>query len=120
MTNLLREFEDATITDRVSQRYAATEEPNVAVRRMAYNLAKDIATNKGKGYSRPLVKAAKDYFDALDKTATEEKRGELASELITEVDTHIKAAEATIQVLTRYNQAFEDAYADHYRLAQVE
>lgn len=120
MTNPLRAFEDAAIVDRVSQKFAAVEEPNFAVRRMAYDRAKELAENKNKEYHPPLVKAAKAYFDALDKTATEEKRTELASALLTEMDAHIKAAEATVRVLTRYNQVFENAAADHNRLAQVE
>jgi hypothetical protein len=118
--DLVRELEDALLVGRVSQKFAATEEPNFAVRRMAYDRAKELAENKNKEYHPPLVKAAKAYFDALDKTATEEKRTELASALMTEVDAHIKAAEATVRVLTRYNQVFENAAADHNRLAQVE
>ena len=116
----VREFEDAVIVARVYQRFSATEEPNFAVRRMAYDRAKELAENKNKEYYPPLVKAAKAYFDALDKTVTEEKRHELASELMTEVEAHIAAAGATVRILTRYNQVFQGAAADHNRLAQVE
>lgn len=119
--NPLRRFEDSLIASRVASRAAAhIEEPNVAIRQQAYSRAKEIADNKEKEYFPPLVKAAKAYFDALDKTVPEGKRSELAYELMTEVDAHIKAAEATVRILTRYNQVFEGAAADHNRLAQVE
>lgn len=118
--NPLRQFEDALVVSRVASRFAATEDPDIAIRQQAYSRAKEIADNKNKEYFPPLVKAAKAYFAALDKTATEEKRSELAKELMVEVDAHIKAAEATVRVLTRYNQVFESVAADHNRLAQVE
>jgi hypothetical protein len=120
MTNPLRDFETSLIANRVSQRFAAKVEPNVSVRSMAYDRARELATNKDKEYFPPLVKAAKAYFDALDKTVSEDKREELASVLIGEVYTHIRAAEATVRVLTRYNKVFEDAAVDHRRLAQAE
>jgi hypothetical protein len=120
MKNPLRAFEDASIVDRVSQRFAAQADPDVSLRKMAYSRAKELAENKDGEYHPPLVKAAKAYFEALDKTVSEDKREELASELMSAMDDAIKAARATAEILTRYNKIFEDTAVDHRRMAQSE
>jgi hypothetical protein len=66
-------------------RVAYNEEPDIRVRQVAYSKARSMMKNDDL-FGAPLRKAAKAYFDALDKTAPESVRHKLAVELIEELE----------------------------------
>jgi len=98
----------------------AAEEPNIAVRRKAYNIARSIARRQFLDENQPLEKAAKAYFNALDKTRSEDERYELANELITQIEDAIESAELEIKVLADAKGLITDAAGDHNALAYYE
>jgi len=101
-------------------RVAYNEEPDIQARRAAFNVAGEIVKDRNQEYFPPLKKAAKAYYDALDKTAPESVRYKLATELVEELEVVKRSYEASIRVAERHVHVFEAVAADHNRLAQVE
>jgi hypothetical protein len=99
-------------------RRAANEEPDLAARRKAYSKAHSMMGDDI--FGAPLRKAAKAYFDSLDKTASESVRYKLAMELIEELEADKKYHEIGIQVDGQHIRDFVAVAADHNRLAAVE